>query len=180
MDDSGLSEKISRFVESLKIEQTKKDRWFSEMEIRVFWEDGVAESNAKEIVGKTLEFIEKQSIGFKVIDRGVNPNSTENIQASIFEGLIDAYYLSSFRLKFEPWRYEKGNQHGDIMIIKTRMVQSESFSSFDDGAIIINENSPEMIERELRNLFGGNYIGTECNGQELRQLWNAIAKKLEN
>jgi hypothetical protein len=192
MLNKNLEIEIAKFVNALGLPENKGRWWFSEKEIRCFREEGVRQEAEDYVCNCIRRYIEGNDLDFKIINYGINPNSTENIRKSTKrDGLvIDTDLLSSGILRNEPWRYEKGNQHGDILVVKTHLSDYPCHTNFFDGNLIVdytvaNEASNENLLREyLDELFGYNFIGRYESPRPERKevlpiLWKEIFKRMD-
>jgi hypothetical protein len=170
--------RIYHYVNGMNLQETQQHRWFSEAELRHFQEEGVSSEMADFVVGFSRAYIDRRCLPFKILNKGVNENSTANIQQAIYGGEILAGLLSSEILRFEPWRYEKGNQHGDILTVNTPLEEGVAYSSFQDGNVIIRQGYKDVLTHHLDVLFGYECIGVGDKEYTIRTLWDVIFSKL--
>lgn len=185
-----VDNKILNLVGALDLPSTALDRWFSKNELRYFQEEGVNSEVGDFAVDLIKQYLERRNLPFTLIVKGVNPNSSANIQRALIGKKVDAVYLSSEILRKEVWRYAKGNQHGDILTIASPFLTGqEYYSSFQDGTLLLNQTAllrakkgdsldSGRITAELDNLMGYTLIGEGDRQAVLSKLWEEIFKRL--
>jgi hypothetical protein len=167
-------DRIKKLVDILKIKENAIDLWFSNMEIRHF-----QENLPGNIFNMSQEYLKSLKLPFRTENKGVNPNSAANIDNSRAGEFVDAYFLSGI-LRNEPWRYEQGHQHGDILTLTTNPLIPGGYSSFDDGSMIVHHSeTKENVIYHLQNLLGYNKIAAGDREYVIRNLWEKIQAELK-